>query len=146
MGGIFIGLLVVLGLGVFGAMLLQAIDVSHLPIPTGPAEMVLGLPIWLQMLIALSAGFTEEVLFRGYAIERTTELTRSRWLGAILPMIVFGAAHIPFWGVVHGLLAGLIGVWLTLLYLWRRDLWTNITAHALWDALILLAADYAAKS
>ena len=44
--------------------------------------LVLGLPIWLQLFVALSAGVTEEVLFRGYAIERVTELTeigRASW-------------------------------------------------------------------
>ncbi len=103
--------------------------------------LVLGLPIWLQLLVALSAGITEEVLFRGYAIERVTELTGSRWLGAILPIIVFGALHAPFWGTGHAIVAGMSGLWLTLIYLWRRNLWTNITAHALLDALVFASAD-----
>ena len=103
--------------------------------------LVLGLPIWLQLFVALSAGFTEEVLFRGYAIERVTELTGSRWLGAIVPIVVFGALHAPFWGVGHAIVAGLSGLWLTLIYLWKRNLWTNITAHALLDALVFVSAD-----
>ena len=103
--------------------------------------MVLGLPIWLQLAVALSAGFAEEVLFRGYAVERLTELTGRRWAGAAIPIIIFGAAHIPFWGLAHGLVAGMTGLWLTLLYLWRRNLWSNITAHALLDASVFIAAD-----
>jgi len=103
--------------------------------------LVLGLPIWLQLFVALSAGATEEVLFRGYAIERMTELTGSRWLGAIVPIFVFGALHAPFWGVGHAIVAGMSGLWLTLIYLWRRNLWTNITAHALLDALVFVSAD-----
>jgi membrane protease YdiL (CAAX protease family) len=105
--------------------------------------MVISLPLWLQLLVAASAGFTEEVLFRGYAIERVTELTGSRWIGAILPIVVFGAAHAPFWGVGHAIVAGLTGLWLTLLYLWRRNLWTNITAHALLDGLVFVVVDLA---
>jgi uncharacterized protein len=103
--------------------------------------LVLGLPIWLQLFVALSAGVTEEVLFRGYAIERMTELTGSRWLGAIVPIVVFGALHAPFWGIGHAIVAGMSGLWLTLIYLWRRNLWTNITAHALLDALVFVSAD-----
>jgi uncharacterized protein len=103
--------------------------------------LVVGLPIWLQLFVALSAGATEEVLFRGYAIERMTELTGSRWLGAIVPIFVFGALHAPFWGVGHAVVAGMSGLWLTLIYLWRRNLWTNITAHALLDALVFVSVD-----
>jgi membrane protease YdiL (CAAX protease family) len=103
--------------------------------------LVVGLPIWLQLFVALSAGATEEVLFRGYAIERMTELTGSRWLGAIVPIFVFGALHAPFWGVGHAIVAGMSGLWLTLIYLWRRNLWTNITAHALLDALVFVSVD-----
>jgi membrane protease YdiL (CAAX protease family) len=109
-------------------------------------DLVMGLPIWLQLLVALTAGFTEEVLFRGYAIERTTELTGSRWLGAIIPILVFGGVHAPFWGVGHAVVAGLTGTWLTLVYLWRRNLWTNIAAHALLDALVFVSVDIIAAT
>ncbi|MDB5395369.1 MAG: abortive infection protein [Rhodospirillales bacterium] len=110
------------------------------------AALVMGMPIWLQLIVALSAGFTEETLFRGYAIERMTELTRSRWLGAIIPIVVFGAVHAPFWGVGHALVAGMSGLWLTVIYLWRRNLWTNITAHALLDGFVFVVMDIASAT
>jgi membrane protease YdiL (CAAX protease family) len=75
-----------------------------------------------------------------------TELTRSRWLGAIVPIFIFGAVHAPFWGIAHAIVAGMSGLWLTLLYLWRRTLWANITAHALLDGLVFIAVDVAAGS
>jgi membrane protease YdiL (CAAX protease family) len=111
--------------------------------PDGQDRMVLGLPFWVQLLAAISAGFTEEILFRGYAVERTTELTGRRWLGAAFPVIAFGAVHAPFWGIAHALVAGMTGLWLTLAYLWRRNLWTNIAAHALLDTLVFIAIDQA---
>jgi membrane protease YdiL (CAAX protease family) len=116
---------------------------TGLPMPEQPAELVISLPVWLQLFVALSAGFTEEVLFRGYAIERMTELTGNRWIGALLPILVFGAAHASFWGIAHAIVAGFTGLWLSLLYLWRRNLWTNITAHALLDGLVFLVVDAA---
>ena len=109
----------------------------------GQAQIIMSLPFWLQPVVVLSAGFTEEVLFRGYAIERMTELTGNRWLGAIVPIFIFGAIHAPFWGVGHAVVAGMTGVWLTLIYMWRRNLWTNITAHALLDGLVFFAMDVA---
>ena len=33
------------------------------------------------------------------------------------------------------------GAWLTLVYLWRRNLWTNIAAHALLDGLVFVSVD-----
>jgi membrane protease YdiL (CAAX protease family) len=110
------------------------------------AQIIMSMPIWLQPLVAFSAGFTEEVLFRGYAIERMTELTGSRWLGAIIPIFMFGAVHAPFWGIGHAVVAGMTGLWLTLIYLWRRNLWTNIAAHAFLDGMVFAAMDIAAVS
>lgn len=106
------------------------------------AELVIAMPIWLQLFVALSAGFTEETLFRGYAIERMTELTRSRWLGALIPVFVFGAVHAPFWGIGHAAVAGASGLWLTLIYLKTRNLWTVIIAHALLDGIAFAGIDY----
>lgn len=137
------GAAVVIGLIALALIAGLAVQSTGLPMPEQPEQLVISLPIWLQLLVAASAGFTEEVLFRGYAIERMTELTRSRWLGAALPVLVFGAAHAPFWGVGHAIVAGLTGFWLTLLYLWRRNLWTNITAHALLDGLVFVLVDAA---
>ena len=132
--------LVLIGLALVAGLAVQS---TGLPVPQQPEELVMSLPIWLQLFVAVSAGFTEEVLFRGYAIERMTELTGSRWIGALLPVVVFGAAHASFWGVGHAIVAGFTGLWLSLLYLWRRNLWTNITAHALLDGLVFLVVDAA---
>jgi len=140
---ILFGAKIVLGLIALAIVAGLAVQSSGLPLPEQPEQLVISLPLWLQLLVAASAGFTEEVLFRGYAIERMTELTGSRWIGALLPVLVFGAAHASFWGVGHAIVAGFTGLWLSLLYLWRRNLWTNITAHALLDGLIFIAVDAA---
>jgi membrane protease YdiL (CAAX protease family) len=121
----------------------KVVQLSGMSTQTGAqADMVIAMPIWLQLFVALSAGFTEETLFRGYAIERTTELTGSRWLGALIPVFVFGAVHAPFWGIGHAVVAGASGLWLTLIYLKTRNLWTNIIAHALLDGIAFAGIDY----
>jgi len=125
----------------------RIIQLSGMTTQTGSqAEMVIAMPIWLQLFVALSAGFTEETLFRGYAIERMTELTRSRWLGALIPVFVFGAVHAPFWGIGHAVVAGATGLWLTLIYLRTRNLWTAIIAHALLDGIAFAGIDYLTAS
>ncbi|HTJ64388.1 MAG TPA: CPBP family intramembrane glutamic endopeptidase [Alphaproteobacteria bacterium] len=134
--------LVLIVLALVGAALIQSMGVSVGDDSQG--KMVAGMPYALQALVVITAGFTEELLFRGYAITRVTELTGSRWLGAIVPVLIFGGVHAPFWGIGHALVAGLSGLWLTLIFLWRKDLWTNIAAHALLDGLVFLAMDIAA--
>lgn len=123
----------------------RLIQLAGISTQTGnQAELVIAMPIWLQLFAALSAGFTEETLFRGYAIERMTELTGSRWLGALIPVFVFGAVHAPFWGVGHAVVAGITGLWLTLIYLRTRNLWTAVVAHALLDGIAFAGTDYLA--
>ena len=121
----------------------RLVQLSGMPTQAGDqAGMIIAMPIWLQLFVALSAGFTEETLFRGYAIERVTELTGSRWLGAAIPVLVFGAVHAPFWGIGHAVVAGASGLWLTLIYLKTRNLWTAVVAHALLDGIAFAGTDY----
>ncbi len=68
--------------------LVGATVIDRLGLPTADkdqGEMVMSIPLALQALVVLTAGFSEEILFRGYAITRFTELTGSRWWGAINP-------------------------------------------------------------
>ena len=141
------GAMLTVGLMVLATLAAATVELLGLPIQDdGQAQLIMGLPIWVQLFVVLSAGFTEEVLFRGYAIERMTELTGSRWLGAIVPIVVFGGVHAPFWGIGHALVAGMTGLWLTLIYLWRRNLWTNIAAHALLDGAVFVIMDIASAT
>jgi len=89
-----------------------------------------GLPVWLLLFMALTAGVVEETLYRGYAIERLASLTGSYWLGGLIAAVMFGVAHIPNWGLGPALVSDFaFGVVMTLFYLWRRDLLANIIAH-----------------
>ena len=88
-------------------------------------------PAWFRLFVAATSGIVEETLYRGYAVERLTALSGRVWLGALIAIVGFGSAHIPFWGVGFALLVDLpYGVLLVLFYLWRRDLVANILAHS----------------
>lgn len=101
---------------------------------------VLVWPLWLRAVAVVTAGVVEEVLYRGYAIERLAALTGSYWLGGIISIIVFGLVHLPLWGpgILFNALFG--GTVFTLLYLWRRDLWPCIIAHTLLDAIAFIVS------
>jgi membrane protease YdiL (CAAX protease family) len=94
---------------------------------------LLALPLWLRLLMVARAGVVEEVLYRGYPIERIAWMSGSTWLGALVPLVVFSLLHVPFWGVRHLPVVVVASVVLTLLYVWKRDLSSNMVAHFLTD-------------
>ncbi len=98
------------------------------------------LPLVLRILLAVTAGVFEETLYRGYAFERLTTATGSRWFAAICTVAVFTVTHAPAVGWSHLLPVGIVATLVTLLYLWRRDLVLNMVAHATIDAFGLVLA------
>ena len=137
-----------LGLGAVGGLVMVA-GIALLYIEVLPAlgtaasanqlDTVRALPLWFRLAIVLRAAFFEEIFYRGFVIERLTELTGLRWLAAAISLAAFTYAHVDYWGWAHVLIAGFGGCILTGLYLWRRDLACSMTAHLLTDAIGLLA-------
>jgi len=99
---------------------------------------IVAMPWWYRFALVTRAGIVEEVVFRGYAIERTETLTGSRVAAFVVSVVTFSLAHLAYWG--WGALIGVtaIGALLTLLYQWRRDLGANMLAHFLVDGIQLL--------
>jgi membrane protease YdiL (CAAX protease family) len=104
--------------------------------PTGALAKLGSLPAWVLALITVRAAVVEEILHRGYAIERLTALTGSRIIGAIVPGAVFVVLHIQQFGVGYAIaFVGPVTVIMTALYLLRRDIGANMLAHFLTDAI-----------
>ncbi|MET0321695.1 MAG: CPBP family intramembrane glutamic endopeptidase [Duganella sp.] len=95
------------------------------------------LPLWARYAIVVTAGITEEILLRGYPVERLQQMTGSVWLAALIPLVVFVLAHLGGWTLGH--LAGVLfgGVLLTGLYLVTRDLVACMITHVLIDTTII---------
>ena len=107
-------------------------------------------PLWFRWAGVLTAGITEEIVFRGYPVERLQEITGSTWLAAALPLAVFVLAHLSAWSAGHlvGVFVG--GSLLTGLYLWQHDLVACMIAHVLMDLPLIfipmLMKKYATRS
>ena len=86
----------------------------------------------VTILTVMRAGIAEEVLYRGFAIERLQALTGNRWVAAGVPLILFAAFHYRQ-GLAGICIAFLLGAILTVFYLWKRDLLANIFGHFLTD-------------
>ena len=95
-----------------------------------------GLPLWFRavqaVLIAVTAGVTEEIVVRGYAQTRLEQLRAPAAVVLLLPTVVWGALH-----VYQGVGAALTIFGLGLMYAWyfqrTRRLWPLILAHILFD-------------
>jgi membrane protease YdiL (CAAX protease family) len=98
------------------------------------------LPFALRALLVVTAGVFEETLYRGYALERLTTISGSKWIAGMATVAVFTLAHAPAVGISHLAPVAIVTIFVTLLYLWRRDLILNMVAHATIDAVGLLLA------
>ena len=90
------------------------------------------LPAWVLLVVVVRAGFIEELFYRGYAIERLQLLTGNRFLSALLPLLLFALFHYrqgPA-GITIALLSGAV---MTVVYVYKRNLWITITTHFLAD-------------
>lgn len=85
-------------------------------------------PLWAMAITVLRAGVTEEVFYRGYALERLQALTGSRWIALLLALVPFALFHYRQ-GPAGILIAFVLGLILSLLYLKRRDLPANMVTH-----------------
>ena len=96
------------------------------------------MPLWFRIFLILRAAAFEELFYRGFMIERLTELTRLRWPAALVSLGAFTLAHVNGWGWAHLMIAGFGGIVLTMLYLIRKDLACNMLAHFVTDAVAFL--------
>ncbi len=132
--GVGLGVAVIMLFPVAGAIL-KTFNIANSP----PAlTQVMALPLWLRVGTLLTAGFTEEILFRGYTISRLKAATGSTAIAALIPFAVFVVLHLPSWGAAHLLFVSLAAVMFTGAFLWRGDLWANIIAHLVVDSVPLL--------
>ena len=96
------------------------------------------LPVALRVVQVVTAGVFEETLYRGYALERLVPLCGSAWAAGAITLVLFVLMHVPAVCWAHLAPVAIVGALVTLLYLWRRDLMTNIVAHATIDGFGLL--------
>jgi len=97
-------------------------------------QSILQTPYWYRVLLVSRAAVVEEIIYRGYIIEKVRQLSGSAALAVMVSIAVFAFAHLRGWGAAHLLPVGASGAVFALLYIWRRDLPSNMLAHFLSDA------------
>jgi len=99
---------------------------DSIPYPVGLLESVLAVGV------AISAGISEEIVFRGYLQRQFRALSGSAVIGVLLQAMVFGVSHV-YQGVRLALMVVIYGTLFGVLALWRRSLRPGIIAHILSD-------------
>jgi membrane protease YdiL (CAAX protease family) len=92
----------------------------------------LELGVWF--CVSATAGFCEEIIFRGYLQRQFAAGANSMFLGVLLSALVFGASH-GYEGIARMVLIGVFGLMFGLLAWWRKSLRAGMMAHAWHDAL-----------
>lgn len=108
--------------------------------PSGGTETLLSYSLPVIVALVVTTATTEEVLFRGYPIERVEELTGRSWLAVGFSFVVFVVPHVAFFGPTWIVTNGVSVVLLYALYVWRRNLPACMITHLIGNSLLLVAA------
>ena len=132
------------GIGVVLSLLVPLAAVIATAVGGGPSDVgdvAVGTGLVILGLGVLTSAVTEEIIFRGYALERLIEATGRTWLAAMISLAAFVAIHLPTWSLQHviGVVLPLGGA-LTALYLWKRSLPFVIAVHLVVNAPLLALA------
>jgi uncharacterized protein len=105
----------------------------HNLVPQSPVEIV------LFLATSLTAGFCEELIYRGYLQRQFTALTHAVTGGILMQAIVFALGH-GYQGWKYVLLIAALATLLGLMAHWRRSLRPGMIAHALQDGITGIVA------
>jgi uncharacterized protein len=99
----------------------------------GPLLPQTGLELGLWIALSATAGFCEEVMFRGYLQKQFRAMTRSSAAAIVLQGIVFGIAH-AYQGGRRIILIGMYGALFGILAAWRKSLRPGMMGHMMQDS------------
>ncbi len=89
---------------------------------------IASLPIALRLAISASAGFAEELFFRGFLQPR---------VGIAASTVLFAVAHLSYDQPMMLVGITLLSLVFAFIVRWRQNVWAAVTAHAVFDAIQL---------
>ncbi|MGD0955649.1 MAG: CPBP family intramembrane glutamic endopeptidase [Candidatus Acidiferrales bacterium] len=124
--------------GISYAVRFKGMEAAKFLLPQTPAEMV----VWV--VLATSAGFCEELIFRGYLQRQFLALTQSAAAAVALQGIVFGLGHL-YQGGRAAIVISVYGAMFGALAVMRKSLRPGMMQHATQDTVSGIAAHFLAK-
>ena len=137
--GVWLGALMVIALAAVAMGMNHAGNLSDAQKQIGFLAPQNRLEVFLWICLSATAGFCEEVLFRGYFQKQFTRLLRSRWIALVVVSILFGLGH-GYEGAQRMVLIALLGFAFGLMSLLRKSLRPAMMAHTLQDTISGLLA------
>jgi len=86
----------------------------------------------LWIVVSISAGICEEIVFRGYFQHQFAAYTRSMAAAVLLQGVVFGVGH-SYQGLKQVILISVLGILYGWFAAWRKNLRSNMMVHAWTD-------------
>ncbi|RII15299.1 CAAX amino terminal protease self- immunity [Streptomyces sp. YIM 130001] len=91
--------------------------------------------VWSAVMMQIGAAVTEELMFRGLALQALEQVWGSR-AAIVITGLLFGVAHLSApgasaWGALA--IALQAGVMLGVAFLWRRSIWFVVGLHFAWN-------------
>lgn len=139
-GFLLVSFLVLGGLGYAMGLSKQVEDVKKLAFlaPHG----VLEIALWLA--VSCTAGFCEEVMYRGYLQRQFAAWTNIAWVAVIAQGMMFGASH-AYEGGRRMVLIAIFGMMFGIVALMRKSLRPGMITHAGYDIIAGLALTVLSK-
>jgi membrane protease YdiL (CAAX protease family) len=134
----------------FGALYLLAITASAVAaipklfgIPDNREVMeqmlhILNKSMPLMIFSAITAGVTEELIFRGYMVPRMEVIFKNKYLPVIVSALMFSALHFKYLSIHELLFTFFFGVVFAIHYQWYRNVTILIITHAVIDFISFL--------
>ena len=91
------------------------------------------------VVVAVVPGIFEEMFFRGVVQRLLIRMTNKPWLGICIAAAIFSFMHFEFLGFLPRFFLGIL---LGAAYWYSGSLWTAIVAHALFNAIQVIALNY----
>ena len=95
--------------------------------------------VFIFLLLFFITGPGEEIFWRGFLQDHLMK----KWggfRGFSVGTLIYAGVHVFSFNLMLILAALLAGAFWGLLYLWKRDLWVQITSHSFWSAVIFAVA------
>ena len=96
-----------------------------------------GFYLWFAPFALITASLAEEIVYRGYAMERMLRIGVGPITTVIVTQIAFALYHLKD-GMSSVILVGTIGSLFALYYIWTRNLWVTIIGHFFVDAMAII--------
>jgi membrane protease YdiL (CAAX protease family) len=132
--GVLAAITVTIAIGVQFAVIIPRFHLNAAP-ALAAQKMILSTPYSFRVMMVLRAAVVEEILFRGYLIEKLRQVAGSNWIAVLGSVAAFTYAHLAGWGAVQLIPVAASGLIFALLYVWRRDLKSNMIGHFIADGL-----------